>query len=1192
MRTTAALILLGFSVACASGEVFTDAASDVQPVCRYALDFTPDFVSIKLHLGGTVGTAAAPAVELGVAAERSLIRKLQEPKRINPEDEPDTWEFVQRVSWEELGSKKAPEAITLGLRAVWQSPDSATPVRVERYLVQDGRAAFASLTDSDPGSWEKIEIDEYRQKIADARDIIHFNVRQPMDGRLTMVIEDADGKRIRNLISGATASAGEQRIEWDGCDEDGNLVAPGSYRWRTLHHPGLRAEYLRMYGNGRVPGLQPFGSDHCWYVDACANSDSYFVSAPMAEGGFAVARFDKAGNWLAGYKYPHGTPHSSVAVAADENYFYAANVGIDMKNAVGARHTPDWTGPHFATLTRFNIETRRAENFTGQGQFHRILEYEAHRKDPAAVRGMALVGDRLYVSAVPTGGLMILHRETGEELGRIELPEPGALAVEGTGLLAVSGDKVVRITLPEGRVETVTQWPGHKLTGLATDKSGRFYVSDASSHQIIQCDATGRELGRYGIAGGHYAGKYDPARLVEPRGIVVFDNRLIVTENREQPKRFLQFDIDTRQVAEERFGNPPYGASGGGFDEQNPTRWVGMGCEWEVDPHQTDADVIPRPNSIFSEREGHFGGYYPWAYRYRYEHLDGRTFLIGSGFVEVISEVQEDGSLRDLAAFSSVESWRYGCGWEPPPALDEAIRRAGITDTKDWVDRYRPVLWVDKNGDGLCSVDEFDVFDEAWRGSGSRWGNNSQGLAFSFGIELPDKEMRIVHLEPQGWYESGAPVYPALRDVIDAAPRIAPAPFAQTVRAESTVDRFGVMLQNADPWMLAYAKDGRLLWRMANRWVGVHGSHPAPLPEQGVMQGNLFFLGCVPLDEGSDVVALNGNHGRYFFLTSDGFYVDELFRDVRMTGIRDDQMITGEPFGGFLGRTQEGRYYLTTGGGGHRIYELHGLDKAERQEGAFEVTPAQVLASERRLAAEVADERAPRIFTLQAAPERVVIIDARLNKWEKQPSMSWDKQGQYLTRAWMAADDENLYMAFHVRDNSPWVNHGDDWQTLFKTGDAVDLQLGTNPAADPQRRAPVVGDLRLLIAPQGDRNVVVLYRHRLDGKGENPVTFTSPWRSETVDDVRLLEDAKVAVRREKERYSLEVSVPLADLGWQPQAGATYRCDLGVIFGDSAGTVNLLRSYWANEATGLVNDVPGEIMLSPFQWGDLKVEAVQ
>jgi hypothetical protein len=221
-----------------------------------------------------------------------------------------------------------------------------------------------------------------------------------------------------------------------------------------------------------------------------------------------------------------------------------------------------------------------------------------------------------------------------------------------------------------------------------------------------------------------------------------------------------------------------------------------------------------------------------------------------------------------------------------------------------------------------------------------------------------------------------------------------------------------------------------------------------------------------------------------------------------------------------------------------------------------------------------------------------VRIDGRTGEWNNTPPIAWDRQGQFPVKAWIATDAETLYLAYEVRETSPWLNTGTDWQSLFKTGDSVDLQLGTNPQADPKRRGPVPGDLRLLIAPYGGETIAVLYRHRLGGQPGTPVTFTSPWRSEVVDDVRRLEGARIAVQRGNGQYTVEAAIPLAALDWTPQAGTTYRGDVGVIYGDDAGTVNLLRSYWSNDATALVNDVPGEIMLSPAQWSDLRVEDVR
>ncbi len=147
----------------------------------------------------------------------------------------------------------------------------------------------------------------------------------------------------------------------------------------------------------------------------------------------------------------------------------------------------------------------------------------------------------------------------------------------------------------------------------------------------------------------------------------------------------------------------------------------------------------------------------------------------------------------------------------------------------------------------------------------------------------------------------------------------------------------------------------------------------------------------------------------------------------------------------------------------------------------------------------------------------------------------------------------------------------------------MDLQLGTDPAADPRRREAAVGDLRLLLSVFEDRPVAVLYRWKVR-EGRDPVTFTCPWRSHPVDRVDVLEAAKVKIARRGGGYVVEAAVPLKALGFAPEAGKEYRLDLGVIYSDAKGDNRAVRVYWSNKATGLVSDVPGEIMASPDLWG--------
>ena len=134
--------------------------------------------------------------------------------------------------------------------------------------------------------------------------------------------------------------------------------------------------------------------------------------------------------------------------------------------------------------------------------------------------------------------------------------------------------------------------------------------------------------------------------------------------------------------------------------------------------------------------------------------------------------------------------------------------------------------------------------------------------------------------------------------------------------------------------MRAFAPDGRLLWRYPNRWSGVHGSHHAPLPSPGELQGVLFFTGVAPLDDTADVMLMNGNHGRAFVMTTDGLYLDEVFPDCRM--MTNPQaggvgILGGECFGGAFGRSQtDGNYYFQGGGIEYRIYRIDGLNEIVR----------------------------------------------------------------------------------------------------------------------------------------------------------------------------------------------------------------------------------------------------------------------
>ncbi|HZZ73941.1 MAG TPA: hypothetical protein VFE24_16935 [Pirellulales bacterium] len=626
--------------------------------------------------------------------------------------------------------------------------------------------------------------------------------------------------------------------------------------------------------------------------------------------------------------------------------------------------------------------------------------------------------------------------------------------------------------------------------------------------------------------------------------------KLWVAEADLAPKRISVWDLKTGKLVHEFFGSSGYGALGGAIDPLDPNVMVGQGCEWRIDPQTGRArclGVVTR------------------------EEMANSRFAVGSNgrlYLAVANRwAFETGTVRIFERLGAAQ-YKLRCAFryegKPPQA--------------------KTTLWTDANGDEQEQPDEIATVNGELRFSG--WYMN---LGPDLTITAGDKQLKTV-----GFTECGAPKYD-LRNPVKL-------PAAGLSSADATLllqpGSYGETHTRLNCFEIA---SGQRLWSYPDNFNGVHGSHNACPPALGMIRGSYGPCGAVKLPEPvGNLYVIPTNVGEWHLLTGDGFYLSRLFEGDPLQVKWPAQAIPGadmthcppgmggEDFGGSATLGKDGKLYLQAGKTAFWNLEVTGLDTVVRIPGGM----LKVDAHDQQVARQFREEQ------LQAsAGKKRLVIKAATPKFtgnleqdfKGAEIISFKKQDENPVRAAATWDDHHLYVAWEVKDSTPWVNGATDETAMYLGGDTVDLQLGTNPAANPQRTAAEAGDLRLSIGNFQGKPTSVVYRKISQTK--RPAIFSSGViKSYPLEFAAVVSgvDVKVTIAA-KSGYTIEAAIPLSVLEFTPQAGLHLRGDLGVTHGDPAGRRTRLRTYWSNQHTGIVDDAVFELMLEPAHWGELSFE---
>ena len=1009
-------------------------------------------------------------------------------------------------------------------------------------------------------------------------------------GFATVVIEEAaTGRRVRNLMSAKPLEAGTHNVEWDGYDDAGEPCAAGEYRWRGLVRGEIESRYLgsfyspgdppwRTSSRGCVWNISAIGaggwlSDHCPPLCVAASGDDVFVGAQMAEAGCAMIRVDaETGRKVWGTSMIALIGASAFAREGDT--LFIAGEGGWCKDKL--------------RIVRFNLKTNRfvinpdaiakRRNHDGIQKQRESAFVEEKMSDFSGIRGMALMPDEIVVSLADKGGrIVFFSRETAEFMREVALLGAGQLATAPDGAVwAVCEKGVAKIDFSHKEHKDHKDFASYAFfaakknggrhviepRGIAIDNDGNFYISDVSpSRQCVEVFApTGEHLRTIGVPGGRREGKFNPMAMSNPVSLCIDAKGLLwVAENEIRPKRVSVWNPATGELVRDYVGTPYYGG-GGSLDAEGRFAYYD-GMRFRLAPGLSGATldaILFRP-----EEHSDVPGWHLEKHRKGAPSVvrrwHGRTCLVSdSGYCckPFVGEVVGDRLVPRIAV--------------EPMSADNPAGKAKSTGVFLWQDGQRTechgpraaMIWSSRIGPDMEIVLRIPSPDSDWRTDALAILRPDENLGYDFAkmqrIEMPDALRGMVY---------SCAMTPGGKAIVVNAGR-------NKGRGENVIAAIS-------------AADGHLLWSYPNPYPS--NGHNSPLPAVGELRHTCGFEGWA-----GQFFQLNGNKGTRYLFTVDGLFVAELFGDQRLSPsqyalheIKRGDVFSGyslgdECFGGWFGSGRDGAALQIVGKNSLSICEVAGLGGIRRLAGgkislAKSPPPKTVLSPSEQGPAVVMDcggfgfQRGWQDAVLRSFPEDKVASAAF--------GISRSSGGPGPLRLWV-----------RVKDASPWVNGGGDPETLFKSGDCIDLRWAADTKANPKRRQPAAGDIRLLFAPDGKGGVTAVKYVFVDPSvaPEARRSFTSPTGTAYVDRVEQVA-VKANVVKTKDGYEFTANIPWSILGEKkmPNHGETRRADIGVLFGDADGATTVRRVYLFDQKSQIVSDLPSEVRVNPSNWGTVK-----
>lgn len=976
---------------------------------------------------------------------------------------------------------------------------------------------------------------------------LEFSYDLPEDGVVTLQLFNEAMESVRILVAQEERPGGRNTERWDGMNDYGEPLPAGTYTWRGILGDPIEAKYrFSVHNSGQPPyptddNRGGWGSDHGTPFDVAALPNGMLLSWGLAEYGWALLRTNNEG------RRQWGSKRNADHLATDGQRIYLAG-GYGFLPDEGVR----MVAVADARPMRFDSGVATLTPPPGGGG------------DLDQVSGLAYADGVVYIAYQGRDLVARFSTRDGSLLGTWDVPAPRRLAARPDGSLAVVSEGGVLLVVDGEARPWIDGSHVASPQGIAVDAAGKTYVANRGELQNVSVfDVDGKFVRSIGRSGGRPSvGAYDSEGMYQPLGIALdAQNRLWVAENSDFPKRFSVWDTESGGNLKEFFGGAEYFAHGA-IDPARPDEFIGQNMIWSIDWEnyqvepvstfwrKTESDMAPHP--LVDSYTGNL-----------------RLFTADNGFQYAwsgagnrrgkIVYLREGDLFRPVAGVINPWTDRYA-------GLDdykEALRETWERERTPGHQRSQDQLWVDLNGDGRVQPEELTPFWGVGHRADPIWIDHSDlTLRFSGGHVLPAREFT----------EAGEPRY--FREDVSAGQ-----PGGRYIMSDDSDGSIYTLTQGQpSAGLVKHSSEGEKLWSYPDM---IHWQQALGLSI--IKAGRLWGM-TQPMGVAGDFFAHQTYMGPAQIFRKDGQYIGTILEDSRIGG---RGAYEGQPEGQggtFVQLEIDGELRIFSIGGGQdiRVWEVLGLDSLrDLSGGTYEHTPELVAKAEQARA---------EFQAMLATNREIVVVPGRENLAEA-PVAERRLEGNRAFSVQAAYDARYLYFRYEVTAPHGLVNQQSDPETIFRGGNLLDIQLATDPKANPEREQPAPGDLRILATTQNGKPMAVLYRPRIEGFDGRRIILESPTGTEPFDAITVMDDVDLSVEATADGFIAILAVPKDAIGLELESGANVRMDLGYIFGNEGGTRTAIRAYLHNDSfsANVIDDIPNESRLEPAEWGNARVE---